>query len=115
MANELGLETTQSAEDRLLREKCSCMLPEKVLKYYLLIDCEDGVISYHSVGVSWENDVETRAARLVNGLAVANFYRAKGKTIAVLHSVVEFESWFYKWGGLALVERSVWLRYDSND
>jgi hypothetical protein len=114
MVVKLDSATPQSAEN-LLREQCSNMLPEKTLKYYLLIDCEDGVITYHSIGVSWENDVETRAPRLVNGVAIASYYREKGRTITVLHSALEFESWFHKWGGLALVERSVWLRCNSSD
>jgi hypothetical protein len=81
---------------------------ERLHKYYLLIGCVDGEISYYSKGVAWNHE-ETRVARLVKGAETIEYYKNKGITCLILESLDEFQIWGCEWGCHALIEANVWL------
>ena len=112
MVNKLGSVSKKIAGDYLWRD-CSERFPEEGFKYHLLLDCKHGDITYHSMGIAWEDGVETRAARPVNGAAIVEYYRSKDSRILILHNKSEFKKWREEWGGLALIERSVWAAFNS--
>lgn len=90
------------------RRRCFDCDPVQGSKYYLLLGCADGEISYYSKGVEWSDDGEVRVARLVKAKEAAQHYRGKGIPLAILNSLEDFNAWSQYWRGYALIESRLW-------
>lgn len=93
--------------------RCLNRTPNVYYKYYLLLGCIDGQVSYYSKGVAWSQDEETRAARLVKAPETIEYYKNKGMTCLIIESLDEFKIWGRAWGCHALIEANVWLASDA--
>lgn len=93
--------------------RCLNRIPDKDHKYYLLLGCVDGEISYYSKGVAWTPEGETRVARLVNGVETIESCKSRGINCLVLESLEEFHMWGRKWGCHALIEADIWLEFSN--
>jgi len=94
-------------------EECFCRTPISGIKYFLLLECNDLEIAFYSKGISWENDMEVRAPRAVNGSSVIEYYRAKSKRIPILNETWEIEMWMARNGREALVVASTWSHFQT--
>lgn len=112
MSRVSDLASTQAIESAGW-DRCADRLPTVGSRYYLLLGCEDNIITFYSKGVAWEGPVETRVARLVKALDAARYYRNKGMPCLILECIDDLHTWYSEWRCHALVLREVWD--DFND
>lgn len=92
--------------------KCSERIPEDGLKYYLLLGCREGVVSYYSKWIAWNDGGEVRVPRLVKAKDAALSYRSRNIVCLILHNLDELNIWYAHWGTYALVEKALWDAFD---
>lgn len=97
------------------RLRCFDCSPAPGHKYFLLLGCVNGEISYYSKGVAWSGDKEVRVARLVNAVDAARYYKDKKVSLAIINSKEDFYIWMQHWRCHALIEKAIWLALDSSD
>ena len=90
------------------RRRCFDCEPVHGHKYFLLLGCADGEISYYSKGVAWSGDEEIRVARLVKASEVVQLYSRKRDSLAIINSREEFDIWMQHWRCHALIEQDIW-------
>lgn len=93
--------------------ECSERLPVEGAKYYLLLGCVNGDVSYYSKGVAWEDGEEVRVPRLIQATDAVMFYRKRDVACLVLEDSAEFSIWLLHWGGHAVVKKEVWDMFDT--
>jgi len=93
--------------------ECSERLPLEGTKYYLLLGCVNGDVSYYSKGVAWEDGEELRVPRLIQAMDAVLFYRKRNGACLVLENSTEFTIWLSHWGGHAVVTKEVWDMFDT--
>lgn len=113
MTNDIDVCFPQLAE-RVAWMRCATRLPIEGAKYYLLIGCQNNVISFYSKGVAWNGDVEIRVARLVKALDATLYYRRRGLPCLILEDMDDFDTWYSDWGCHALIVKNVWDSFNSD-
>lgn len=110
--SNLGSEGKSEIDARL---RCFDRYPIPGHKYFLLLGCINGEISYYSKGVAWPDDQEVRVARLVNAVDAAQYYKNKGVSLAIINSKEDFYIWMQHWCCHALIDKATWLALDFSD
>lgn len=104
---ESKTDTEKDSETRA-QLRCFDCYPIHGCKYFLLLGCTGGEISYYSKGVSWSDDDEIRVARLVNTADTVQYYKGKNTPLAIINTSEDFYIWMHHWCCHALIEKSIW-------